>query len=213
MFVRNNMTTHPFTVSPDTSIPEALDIMEKNGVKRLPVLRDGRLVGVVSKGDIAHVSPSKATALSVAELKYLLEKTKISQVMARDPVTISPDALLEEAAVAMRDHAVGFLPVIKDDKLVGIITETNILDAFTELLGFRDIGTRLTIEADDMPGMMASIAGIFAEFGANITHVAVYRGSSGKCAVVVGVQSFNTEEIEKSMEARGFRILYKLQNR
>ncbi len=95
---------------------------------------------------------------------------------------------------------------------MGIITETNIFDAFTELLGFRD-GTRLTIEAEDMPGIMASLSAIFAQFGANITHIAVYRGASGKSAVVVGVQSFNTEEIEKAIEKHGFKILYKLQNR
>jgi acetoin utilization protein AcuB len=97
--------------------------------------------------------------------------------------------------------------------LVGIITESDIFDAFIELLGFKELGTRLTIEADDMPGVMANLAGIFAEYGANITHVAVYRGSSGKCAVVVATQSYNTEDIEKSIELRGFKIIYKLQNR
>jgi acetoin utilization protein AcuB len=213
MFVRNKMTTRPFTVSPDATIIEANEIMEKNAVKRLPVVKDGRLVGVVSKEDVVQASPSKATALSVAEINYLLAKTKISQIMVKNPVTISPDALLEEAAVAMRDNEVGFLPVLDEGKLVGIITETNIFDAFTELLGFRDTGTRLTIEAEDMPGIMASLSAIFAQFGANIMHIAVYRGASGKSAVVVGVQSFNTEEIEKAIEKHGFKILYKLQNR
>ena len=113
----------------------------------------------------------------------------------------------------MRDNEVGFLPVLDGRHLVGIITESNILDAFIELLGFRDEGTRLTIEVDDIPGIMASITGIFAEFGVNITHAAIYRGASGKCAVVVGIHSFNIEEIEKSIEKCGFKILYKLQNR
>lgn len=213
MFVRNKMTTNPFTISPDQTIPDAHEIMSAHGVKRLPVVKNGKLVGVVSKADIAQASPSKATSFSVGELTYLLSRTKISQVMHKDPLTISPDALLEEAALRMRGNEVGFLPVMEGDKLVGIITESNILDAFIELLGFRDAGTRLTIEVDDVPGIMASISGIFAEFSANITHIAVYRGSAGKSALVMGIASLNTEAIEKSIEAKGFKILYKLQNK
>jgi len=213
MFVRNKMTTNPFTITPDSTIPDAHELMTKNNVKRLPVIKNGKLVGVVSREDIAQASPSKATSFSVGELTYLLARTKISQIMTKDVVTISPDALLEEAAIMMRNKEVGFLPVVENGKLVGIITESNIFDAFIELLGFRDAGTRLTIEADDMPGIMASISGIFAEFGANISHIAVYTGASGKSAVVVGTKSLNTEDIEKSIEAKGFKIIYKLQNK
>jgi len=213
MFVRTSMTTNPFTISPDSTIPDAHEIMTKNNVKRLPVVKNGILVGVVSKEDIAQASPSKATSFSVGELTYLLARTKISQVMKKDPVTIGPDALLEEAAIVMRNNEVGFLPVVQNGRVVGIITESNIFDAFIDLLGFRDIGTRLTIEAEDMPGIMANLAGIFAEHGANITHIAVYRGSSGTSTVVVGTHSYNTDEIEKSIKSRGFNIIYKLQNK
>jgi len=213
MFVRTKMTTNPFTISPDSTIPDAHEIMSKHNVRRLPVVKDGVLVGVVSREDIAQASPSKATTFSVGELTYLLARTKIKSVMKKNPVTIGPDALLEEAAIMMRSNEVGFLPVVENGRLVGIITESNIFDAFIELLGFKDSGTRLTIEADDTPGVMASLASIFAEYGANITHLGVYRGSSGKCAVVVGTQSYNTEDIEKSIESRGFKIIYKLQNR
>jgi acetoin utilization protein AcuB len=207
------MTTNPFTISPDSTIPDAHEIMSKNNVKRLPVVKNGLLVGVVSKEDIAQASPSKATSFSVGELTYLLARTKISSVMKKNPVTIGPDALLEEAAIIMRSNEIGFLPVVQEGRVVGIITESNIFDAFIDLLGFKDAGTRLTIEADDMPGILSSLTGIFADHSANITHVAVYSGSSGKSSVVVGTQSFNTEEIEKAIESRGFKIIYKLQNR
>jgi acetoin utilization protein AcuB len=213
MFVRTKMTTNPFTISPDSTIPDAHEIMSNHNVKRLPVVKNGVLVGVVSREDIAQASPSKATSFSVGELTYLLARTKIKTVMNKNPVTIGPDALLEEAAIMMRSNEVGFLPVVEDGRVVGIITESNIFDAFIELLGFKDAGTRLTIEANDMPGVMASLASIFAEYGANITHVAVYRGNSGKCSVVVGTQSYNTGDIEKAIESRGFKIIYKLQNR
>lgn len=213
MFVKNRMTTNPFTISPDQTIPDAQEIMMKHGIRRLPVVKDGKLVGVVTKEDIERYSPSKATSLSMGEITYLLSKTKIKQIMTKDPVTISPNALLEEAATLMRDQKVGFLPVVDGDRLVGIITESDIFDAFIELLGFRERGTRLTVEASDEPGILARLTGIFAQYGANITRVAVYRGADGTSSVVVGINSFNTEAIEKTLEENGFRILYKLQNK
>ncbi|HHY81927.1 MAG TPA: CBS domain-containing protein [Clostridiales bacterium] len=212
MFVKTKMTTNPFTVSPEQTIPEAHEIMAKHGVKRLPVMHKGKLVGVVSKEDIDRYSPSKATTLSMGEITYLLSKTKIKQIMSKELITISPDALLEEAATLMRDNKVSFLPVVQNDKLVGIITESDIFDSFIELLGFREHGTRLTIEAVDEPGIMSNLTSIIGKHGANITRVAVYRGESGKSAVVVGISSFNTEDIEKDMEKHGFTILHKLQN-
>lgn len=213
MFVKNKMTTTPFTISPDSTIPDAHEIMSRHNVKRLPVVKDGRLVGVISREDIAQASPSKATSFSVGELTYLLSKTKISGIMNKNVITISPDALLEEAATAMRGNDISFLPVLDNGRLVGVITESDIFDAFIDLLGFREPGTRLTIEVEDVPGIMASISGIFAEFGANISHVAVYTGASGKSAVVIGTRTLNTEEIEKSIESKGYRIIYKLQNK
>lgn len=212
MFVRNKMTANPFTISADQTIPDAQEIMMKHGVRRLPVMKNGKLVGVVSREDIIQASPSKATSFSMGELTYLLAKTKISQIMSKDIITISPDALLEEAATLMRDNNVSFLPVVDNDKLVGIITESNIFDAFIELLGFREHGTRLTVEVNDEPGIMSNLAKIIGDYGANITNVAAYRGASGKSAVVIGINTLNTENIEKSIEEKGFKIIYKLQN-
>ncbi len=213
MFVKNKMTTNPFTISPDQTIPDAHEIMAQNGVKRLPVMKDGKLVGIVSKEDIQHASPSKATTFSMGEITYLLAKTKIKSIMTKNPVTISSGALLEEAAIVMRDNDISFLPVVDNNKLVGIITKTAIFDSFIELLGFRETGTRLTIEVDDEPGIMSNLTSIIGNSGANITHVAVYRGANGKSAIVIGISSLNTADIEKSIEERGFKIIYKLQNK
>lgn len=213
MFVKNKMTANPFTISPDQTIPDAHEIMTQNNVKRLPVIKNDKLVGVVSKEDILRASPSEATSFSIGEITYLLSKTRISQIMSKKPVTVSPNALLEEAAALMMDNDIGFLPVIDNDKLVGIITESDIFNAFIELLGFREAGTRLTVEADDAPGIMSNLTSIIGRFGANINHVAVYKGSNGKSSVVVGFNSLNTAEIEKSITEQGYKILYKLQNK
>jgi len=205
------MTANPFTVTPDTTVPEAMALMKLHSVRHLPVVQGRRVVGVVSGGDIAAASPSPATSLSAAELTYLLDKLKTAEVMTRHPVTISPDALLEEAAVAMRDHKIEMLPVVQDGELVGVITESAILDAFIELLGFRDRGTRLTIEATDAPGGLALLGQVTARHRANIQHIAVYRGQD-RSTVVVGVNTPNTQALETDLEIDGFTILAKLIN-
>jgi len=113
----------------------------------------------------------------------------------------------------MRDHKIEMLPVVDGTRLVGVITESAILDAFIEILGFRDRGTRLTIDATDAPGVLARLTAVTAKHDANIQHLAVYRGEGDRSIVVVGVNSLNTDEIETDLVAEGFRVLYKLQNR
>ncbi len=213
MFVRSKMTSNPFTVFSRSNCSDAQELIKKHGVKRLPVLKGDKLVGLVSSNDIANYSPSRATSLSMGEISYLLAKTKISDIMTRNPITISSKALLEEAAILIRDSDVGCLPVVDDGKLVGIITSSDLLDAFIELLGFKAPGTRLTIEATDAPGILSEVTGIFGEFNANITHVAVCRSSGGKSDVVIGTDSYNTPEIESLLKKHGYNIIYKLQNR
>jgi len=205
------MTANPFTVTPQNSVPDATAMMKKHAVRHLPVVQGSRVVGVVSQSDIAKASPSSATSLSANEVTYLLSKLKVSSIMTRDPVTISPDALLEEAAIAMRDHKIEMLPVVENDALVGVITESAILDAFIELLGFRDPGTRLTIDTTDTPGVLARLALATARHHANIQHLAVYRGQD-RSTILVGVNTPNTEALEEELSADGFTVLMKLVN-
>ena len=151
--------------------------------------------------------PSKATTLSAQEATYLISKLKVAKVMSHPPVVIAPDALLEEAATIMRDAKIEMLPVVSGDELVGVITESDLLDAFIDILGFRDHGTRLTIEAKDEPGGLSRLTGITAAHQANIQHLAVHRGNLDTSVVVVGLNSRNTEAIEADLAAAGMRII------
>lgn len=207
MFVKQRMTTNPFTVTPDQSIPDALSVMTERGVRHLPVVEGRRVVGVISRNDIAAASPSKATTLSAQEATYLISKLKVGKVMSTPPVVISPDALLEEAAVILRDGKIEMLPVVEGDELIGVITESDILDSFIDLLGFRDHGTRLTIEAKDEPGGLSKLTGITAAHQANIQHLAVHRGNLDTSVVVVGLNTRNTEAIEADLADAGMKIL------
>ena len=161
MYVKNRMTTNPYTIAFDAPITEVIELMREKNLKRVPVVQGDRVVGMITHGDIQKVSPTKATTLSIYELNYLLAKTKVSDAMTKEVITISPDELLEEAAVLMRENKISTLAVEKDGKLVGIITESDIFDAFIDLLGFRDVGSRITIQAADAPGALADITEVF----------------------------------------------------
>lgn len=125
--VRDWMTPRVVTVTPDTTLSEAARLMETKMIRRLPVMEDGRLVGIVTYGDIREAQPSAATSLSIWELNYLLAKLRIAEIMTRDVITVSQNATIGEAAKLMLDHQISGLPVVDHNgDLVGIITESDI---------------------------------------------------------------------------------------
>jgi len=170
MLVGKRMTKDPITVTKDMPVDKALQLMREEKVRRFPVLdKHGNLIGMVAEKDLLYASPSPATTLSIYEIAYLLSKITVGDVMAADVVTIGEDVPLEEAAAIMADNQIGALPVVRDGKLVGIITETDMFKVFLEVFGARDGGVRLTLLVPDRSGVLAQIAGKIAELGANIT--------------------------------------------
>lgn len=125
--IREWMTPKVVTVTPETALPDAHRLMSENEIRRLPVVKNGRLVGIVTRGDVRGAEPSEATSLSIWELNYLLARLKVSEIMTPKPVTVSPDATISEAAQLMLDNKISGIPVVdKDESVVGIITESDI---------------------------------------------------------------------------------------
>jgi acetoin utilization protein AcuB len=124
--VRNWMTPNPITITPQTTLPEAHRLMDEHFVRRLPVIHKGKLVGIVTRGDVREAQASDATTLSVYELNYLLDQIPAKEFMAYEPITVSADAPIGEAARRMLQHKIGGLPVVEYGELVGIITETDL---------------------------------------------------------------------------------------
>lgn len=175
MLVKDRMTQDPVTVTPATSVSEALNVMRQHSVRRMPVVdKRGRLVGIVAEKDLLYASPSPATSLNVYEIGYLLSKLKIKEIMTKDVVTVDEDAALEEAARIMVDNAIGGLPVMRGDDLVGIITETDIFKVLMEMMGARDEGLRLTLRVRDEPGTLSRIAGAIAGVGGDIVALGTF---------------------------------------
>ncbi len=125
--VRDWMTPNPITIDPKTTLPEAHKLMKECHIRRLPVVDRGKLVGILTLGDVREASPSDASSLSIFELNYLLAKLNVENIMTRDPITIAPTATIREAAQLMLEHKIGGVPVVEDEKLVGIITESDIV--------------------------------------------------------------------------------------
>ena len=202
MYVKNCMTSNPYIVSPEDTVSDTMMLMRQKRVKSLPVVKNGKLVGVVTEKQLAEITPSPATTLSVFEVSYLLSKTKIETIMTKDVVTISSNDLLEQASLLMRNHNVSCLPVLDNNKLVGIICESDIFDSFIDIMGLRDMGTRISIDiVEDKPGVVAEVAGIIAQSDINITHLVLYRNE-----LIIRVNTLNVEQIEKSLLDRGYSI-------
>lgn len=209
MYISNYMTSNPYTVSPDATIADAMELMRTKKIGRVPVVKNGKVVGIITKGKLLEVSPSPATTLSIFEINYLLSKTKIESIMTKDVITVAPGDLLEEAAVKMSEYDIGGLPVVDNDKLVGIITETNVFNAFIEIMGFKDQGSRISIDIqEDKPGILATVTGIIAGFDINISHLALFRNE-----LILRVNALQTAEVIKSLEGNGIKVLSVFKNK
>lgn len=177
MLVGNRMTPNPITVTPDVSIAEAMEWMQRENVRRFPVVdKDKKLLGIVTHTDLLYASPSSATSLSMWEISYLLAQVKVREVMTKEVITVGEDATLEDAARLMVDNKVGSLPVMRNGTLVGIITESDIFRVFLEMMGARERGIRLTLLAPYVKGSMAKITSAITSAGGLILAFDTFLG-------------------------------------
>lgn len=206
MYVKDNMTKNPYTVSLDQSVSQVLDIMSASKVHRLPVVdKSSKLLGLITESLIASATPSTSSSLSVYEINYLLNKLSIKDIMVSNVITISPDALLEEAATLMLKNDIGCLPVVDDKKcVVGIITHNDIFDAFIDLLGYHKDGSRYVINiTEDKAGIFEDICRIFANNSVSISNVAVYHTERGVEIVVI---AYGNDNIADKLKAEGYNV-------
>jgi acetoin utilization protein AcuB len=136
MQVHQWMHRDPVTVGPDDSLRTAVRLFHQKGIRHLPVVVEGkRLVGILTDRDVRQAAPSGAAGQTVHEAQNILEKVTVREIMTKDVVTVGPDQTVEDAALLLLSHRIGGLPVVRDGELVGIITETDILQAFLQLRG------------------------------------------------------------------------------
>lgn len=212
MFVASRMTKHPVSVTSDATIQQADRLMKKHKFHRMIVVDNGKLVGYFSDRDIMRVAPSPATTLSKFEIRSLLDKISVRDIMHEKVVTVNESATIEEAALIMYQNKVGGLPVVSDvGAVVGIITATDILKTFIEVMGLPSGGKiRLTLEVDNKVGVMADITKIFADNGINIDSFITCKQNDKRYELVVRLNDRpkGFDDIKKFLIERGYKVVH-----
>lgn len=212
MFVAKRMTPNPVTIPSTTTVSEASNLMKDSKFRRLPVVDNGKLVGIVTDRDLRAVSPSPATSLSVFEINHLLAKMEIKEAMNAPVVTITAEATIEEAALLMYTHKIGGLVVVNADGAVaGIITETDIFKCLVDVMGLTEGCTRLTLEFEDKIGILADIAGVFKSLGINILSMATYNTEDGRAEMVIRADVKEIDVLRERLAAIGYPVTHVVQ--
>ncbi len=201
MYVGRRMTFNPITVTPETTHSQAMRLLREHNIRRLPVLEKDRLVGIVVEKDLLSTQPSPATTLSIYEIYSLLDKLTLRNVMTSPVITVEENCPLEEAARIMVEHKIGCLPVMRGERLMGIITETDIFRSFVEVLGGDEEGLAFSVRLEDKPGALASVTRAVAQAGGNILSLVTFRPEeSGRGEVYVKERGADQEMLERLLQ-------------
>ena len=205
--VRDSMVRDVITVLPQTTAAEALALCRERGIRHLPVLEGGRMVGLISDRDLRLATP----ALGDPDRAAALKRIRIGDEMSREIATGDPEEPIEQAAMAMHERKIGCFPVVEGDDLVGILTASDVMAALVRLVGAHGQGSRLEVAFPDRPGALAEVAGIVRDQGVNIVSVlsapGEYDGGSGSVAVL-RLATINPSGVVQSLKEAGFPVLW-----
>ncbi len=200
MLVGERMSHPIISIAPDMPVHDALNLFKRERIRRAPVVKDGKLVGIVSDKDLLNASPSPATSLSIWEMNYLMSKITVSEVMTKKVLTVKEDTPIEEAARIMADNKIGGLPVMRDDHVVGIITETDLFKIFLELMGAREKGVRVTALIEEKPGQLAKMTQVIANGGGNFVAFGQFAGEDPSTRLVtMKVEGMKAEAVKQAL--------------
>ncbi|HBH01950.1 MAG: hypothetical protein A2W08_05990 [Candidatus Rokubacteria bacterium RBG_16_73_20] len=206
MFVEDVMHRDVVSVSPKTTLPEALGLMQQRGIRHLPVVEGGELVGIVSDRDLKRVMASPATTLERHELAYLLSKLALADFMTRSVTTVGPRHPVEEAARIMMKERISALPVIEEGRLVGIVTETDVLGLFVRAMGAGEPSSRLDVVLGEGAASLADIVLAVEDAQADVSSIVTLPSPTGRKEVVIRVKTINPGPAIKRLEARGYAV-------
>jgi acetoin utilization protein AcuB len=196
MKIRALMIPDPITIRENASITDALEVMKVNSIRHLPVVSDkNELRGFVTLADLKQgLIPSMLADVSLADL------------MIMDPIKVSPDDDIEIAAQLIYKHKIGGMPVVKDNRLVGIITESDILRAFIDMMGILTASSRIDVAMTDAPDSFPVALQVINDAGGEIINVGLMDKQSGKRIYHFRLAACKTESIKKALEAAGFEV-------
>jgi acetoin utilization protein AcuB len=207
MLVDERMSHPVITLSTDIPINDALNMMKQEHIRRTPVIKSGKLVGMVSDKDLLNASPSPVTSLSIWEMNYLLSKVTVKDVMTKQVFTVNEDTPIEEAARVMADNKIGGLPVMRGDRVVGIITETDLFKIFLELMGARESGVRVSCLVKEKLGTLAQLTKVIADLGGNFIAFGQFTGEDPSNRLVTfKVSGLSMDKVREIIEPLSEKI-------
>ena len=206
MLVRDVMQSKLVTVGPKTTLPQAMRLAAERRIRHLPVVEDGELLGIVSDRDLKQAMASPATSLEVHELNYLLSRLVVAEIMTKTVITIGPLSPVEEAARLMLLEKISALLVMDGGQLVGIITETDVLDLLVRALGAGTPSTRLDVLLEGRPAELVEVVDAIERAGVPIASLVTLESRGGLREVVVRVATVNPGPAITALEARGFTV-------
>jgi acetoin utilization protein AcuB len=208
MRIKDVMTQNPIRVETDTLVIDAQKIMKEKNIRRLCVTKKGQLVGMVTNHDLLKVSPSPATSLSVWEINYLWGKMKVSDVMTKNPVTVSSDTTFEDALLLGQEKKIGSFPVVDNGMLVGIATESDIVRLVGRILGVKEEVSRITIQGLEMKfGILSQIISVIDRHKVPIVSMmSLLRPEKKDIMMVLRLRTKNTEDIVEDLKKMGMAV-------
>jgi acetoin utilization protein AcuB len=218
MLVKNWMSKDVVTIDEDDSMQRATKLMKEKSIRMLPVLKKGKLVGVVTDRDLKRSSASDATTLDVHELLYLVSQIKVKDIMTEDPITVLPNFTVEETAELLLNHKISGVPVM-DQKgdLVGIITQADVFRVLISLTGIGTRGIQFACQIEDRPGTIQEVADIIRKYGGRMVSILTsYEGlPAGYRKVYIRMHSIDRLRLQELKEelSKTAALLYIMDHR
>jgi acetoin utilization protein AcuB len=206
MLVADVMQSAVLTITPKTTLPEAIRLVQHRGIRHLPVVEDGALVGIVSDRDLKRAMASSATSLEAHELRYLLDAVTVDEIMTRAVITVGRMFPIEEAARLMVKEKVSALPVTERGRLIGIVTETDVLELFVKGMGAGQPSSRIDVRLTDDSATLADLVHAVEDARVGISSIMTLGDRSGHKDVVIRVRTIDPRAAVSSLEARGYTV-------
>ncbi|GGJ67859.1 acetoin utilization protein AcuB [Anoxybacillus voinovskiensis] len=206
MIVEQIMKTNVATLQPHQTIAEAMQLLKQHRIRHLPIVdEEQHVVGIVTDRDIRDVSPSIFHACEHLED---FEKP-VSTIMKTDVITGHPLDFVEEVAALFYEHRISCLPITKDGKLVGIITETDLLYTLVQLTGAHQPGSQIEVKVPNLSGMLSEVTAVFAKRNVNIASVLVYPDKDERYKILVfRIQTMNPIQVIADLKSAGYTVLW-----
>jgi acetoin utilization protein AcuB len=213
MLVQNWMSSEVITVDEDDSMAKASKLMKQNGIQHLPVLKKGRLVGIISDRDLKEAQPSKATTLDIYELYHLLDEVKVKSIISRSLFTTTHMETVEKAAATLLKHHISALPVVSSEgELEGIITKGDVFRAFASISGIHQAKLQIGFEVADRPGSIKDVTDVIRAHGGRIVSIITHYEDApeGFRRVYIRCKDMEDEDTLFAELEGKFKVLYRV---